>query len=291
MARALSILPIVALLVACGGSTAAESTSTPAPSEETPGQDTSTGGAEGSPGAAPSNANLCVGVANTPSCESALDVATADEVFAQIAALTESVEASTKKDSGAKLRPTRDLHATATIELDITVFRAAHPACSGADAGTFGPDGSGCEESVFAAEQTKAVGFGGSLQGKPLPEVLPCDASDDRGCTKVTLPAGTTVRFARSTTRYAFGNRFPHYVRVTRACAAPCEDDQLRCEASATCIDAGAFCLLCEGETLPVCACRDACTARAEGASCAYETSDDMAASGTCDAGTCKAKP
>ena len=274
------------VLAACGGATTSTGSTSGEPAASSGGASSTHDSNESTPARTVQNA--CVGVATTLACDAALDVATADEVFAQLATLTESVDASTKKDSGEKLRPTRDLHATAAIELDIAVFRAAHPICPPED--DAGRPLRGCVESVFTGEQNSTGSpfeIAGPSHARALPAGVTCTASDDDGCSKITITTGTTVRLARASTPYFFLGYFPHFVRVTRACNVPCGAEELRCAASTTCIVASSFCLLCEGKSLPVCACRDACTTNADGSTCGYDTSDDTGTGGTCSAGTC----
>ena len=237
--------------------------------------------------------DACVGVASAPSCGPALDVSTADEVFAEIAKVTESVQGSTKKGAGAELRPTVDLRATTKIELDVAVFNAGHPSCN-PNAPKGDPKGAGCVEAVFANELTADPWYSNVLtptSSNVMPAGATCaDGGPGKGCTKLTLAPGTTVRFGRHTKPIYFGSQFPHMIHVTRACAAPCDAGELRCAASATCITGEFFCALCEGKPLPVCACRDVCARKAEGAQCGFLTSDDFGQSGACVTGTCATK-
>jgi hypothetical protein len=233
--------------------------------------------------------NVCVGIADKPACAPAIGVATAADVFAQIAMLTEYADASTQKDSGVKLRPTPDLRATTTIHLDAAAFRSAHPVCPpGTDAGL--SHGRGCVESVFTGEQNwtgSPFYIASPNAAKPLPSGVTCTASDDDGCSELTIVEGTVVRFARAYIPYVFGGYWGHFIRVQRACEEPCQAAELRCAASNTCIVDTSFCLLCEGGSLKACACRDRCTRKADGAACQYDTSDDTGRGGTCSAGTC----
>jgi hypothetical protein len=270
-------------IAACGGATSASSSAQPSPAS--PSDSNPPGGGSGSGGAASA---ACVGVASSPTCDAPIDVASADDVLAQISAQPEITEATATHSSGVALRPTRDLHATATLEIDIAPFRAAHPVCQNAP--PVPPQYPGCTETSFSGERPGLYVAGPAGTSAPpmnMPAGVACIATDKTGCTKIKMDAGTTVRFQRASEPYAFMGREPHYVRVLRSCEAPCAGDELRCAASMTCIASAAFCVLCEGNAMDRCACRDGCTPKSDGAECSWDSSDDTTTAGTCTGGAC----
>src|SRR6187200_444985 len=86
------LLFAIACAAACAPGSASVSGPAPGASESPASPEESFDGSSDS-----ATGNVCTGVASAPSCEAALDVASADEAFAQIAQLVESVEGSTKK--------------------------------------------------------------------------------------------------------------------------------------------------------------------------------------------------
>jgi hypothetical protein len=272
---------LFALVVACGGATSGST-----------GSESGSSGSAAPPAVAPGEVGTttesCTGVSTNPICDAPIDVSSQDDVFSVIAAMPESTDSSTKKDAGEKLRPTRDMRASTTFELDVLVYRQQQPMCPEGSEG--GPGGfGGCMETVFTGEQNfTGPSFGsGASRAAALPPGVTCTATSTTGCTKIEIAQGTVIRFARATTPNGFGNSFPHFIRVTRACAAPCAADEIRCAASTTCIKVTSFCSICEGRSNEVCACRKSCTVDGDGAACYYDTSDDTGASGTCKGGTC----
>ncbi len=227
--------------------------------------------------------NICTGIASAPSCEPALDVSRPSDVYLEIVKLTESVEASNFKDAGEKLRPTRDLHATTDLELDLAVFDPQWPTCNPNPP----PGAPKCYGPVFANELSTMKNW--SIQSDPPLDFPPGVTCTDMtaGCRKLAIAKGTTVRFARSIIRYQWSPADVHRINVTRACAASCTADELRCEASNTCISLDAFCERCEGKLYAVCSCTHRCTARSDGEWCTWAESDDFASPGSCSAGKC----
>lgn len=258
MARLVGLGACVAvILVACGQTS---STSDPDPSATT---DTA-----------------CTALTAPPACGAPIDVGSAAEVEAQIRKLGEVVFGLASA-AGADLRPSPDLRVTTDIELDIAPFRGAGSACAS-------PSGTKprCVESwAFSGEK--------NVQWRPVavPSALPLIdgvVCKDAACTRIGIKAGTILRFQRAYEPYRFAQKFSHYVRVVRPCAAPCANDELSCSTSTTCIAASAFCVLCEGKPATVCACRSGCNVEADGTSCAVQTSEDTGETGVCNAGTCQ---
>lgn len=240
------------------------------------------GGSSGSSGTGTPNA--CTAPTGEPTCEAAVDVATADEAAAFIGALAVPKFTSTTSDSGTSLKPTRDLRVTAAIALDVTRFRGTEEACAGKDP-------SSCHESwAFSGEKNAPWNFAvsGGTPARPLPPGVLCS---DVACSTIAIEAGTVVRFQRVFEPNQHASIYAHYVRVVRPCATPCDGNELRCTDSTTCIQRKAFCTLCEGHKNEVCACRDGCSALAEGERCTYVSSDDTGDVGVCTAGTCGRAP
>jgi len=227
------------------------------------------------------NANVCTAPTVEPSCEAAVDVATADEAAAIIGALAEPKFTATTSDSGAALKPSRDVHVTKGIELDAVRFRGTEDSCAGKSPAN-------CHETwAFSGEKNAVWNFPvlGGTPARPLPAGVTCNDAD---CSKIAIAAGTVVRFQRVFEPFGFVSRYSHYVRVVRACATPCDSTELRCTPSTTCIQTKAFCTLCEGQRSELCACRNGCSALAEGAACSYVGSEDTTGRGACTAGTCR---
>ncbi len=249
----------LAAVVACTNSADLGGGAGPSPDSGQDGSSTGPGAETGAETGAPS---ACMAPTVEPTCEPATDVATADEAAAFIGALVEFKFASTTSDSGAVLKPSRDLHVTAAIELDVARFRGTEDSCAGRD------PGDNCRETwSFSGEKNAAWNFPviGGTPARALPAGVSCVGAD---CSKVAIAAGTVVRFQRVFEPFVFGADYSHYVRVVRACATPCDGNELRCTDSTTCIRTKAFCTLCEGQKNDVCACRDGCSALAEGARC-----------------------
>lgn len=273
----------LACLVACGGETV-DGTPPPASADADRSGTGSGAGTEASGrdqvGASTSADLTCTAPDTaTPSCAPPLDVSTAEAVENAINGLTELTLSSTTASSGVALRPTRDLHATKAIELDIERLRTESRCPSSANS---------CDESwSFSGEKSAGWTFPmfGGTPALALPDGVTCI---DASCSRLAIAAGTVVRFQRAFEPFAFGGKYPHYVRVVRACTASCGSDELRCAASNTCISERAFCTLCDGGSATVCACRNGCATQPDGTKCSYNTSDDTTGAGTCSAGSCK---
>ena len=237
----------------------------------------------------------CAVPSSAPVCDPPLDVATADDVLAKIAMLAEVSDTTVMPSSGAALLPSGDLRVTASIELDITKLRAQAPLCKPTDAGVL----SDCNESMFAPEKpfhTSQSALHGDPEerrlGTTYPPGVACVAPSPKpgdGCDRLSIAAGSVLRFQRVAETFFYGGRLDnHYVRVARACGAPCAADEARCAASKTCLTAGKdYCVLCDGLAPDVCACRDSCAAKADGTACLYWSSDDTLGGRTCASGTC----
>jgi hypothetical protein len=236
------------------------------------------------PNTVPVDKDHCAFQTPAPTCESALDVASADEVIAFITALTEFKFASTTSDSGAKLVPTRNLRATTDIELDVAPLRGPNVRCTAPDAGE-----QRCSETwAFTGEKTEAWNFPvvGGNRPRALPGGVACANAE---CTKITIAARTVVRFQRAFELLEFGQTYEHQIRVVRACGTTCESTEVSCATTTTCLDANSFCALCQGRSNEVCACQTRCTAKGKGAACTFVSSDDTGDVGTCNAeGTCQ---
>lgn len=221
-------------------------------------------------------------------CEAPLDVATSSDVEREIAKLAEIVDGTTETSSGAALRPSRDVRATADVEIDIATLHGAPESCT--------TPASGCVETwAFSGERTAPIVSFFSAPTTPLPLPSGASCADGERCTKLKIAAGTVVRFQRVLEPYRFAQRFSHFVRVVRPCAAECAADELRCGASSTCLSNAkvwskelALCRLCEGKPAAECACRIGCSLRDDEASCSFARSDDVSTSGTCNAGVCQ---
>lgn len=226
--------------------------------------------------------NACMAVARPASCGGApIDVATASALEPHIRNLTEALLRSNNSSAGAALRPSPDLRVTSDVELDIQAFRTNGSQCERMN----GPR-PGCEETwAFSGEKTLGWQPVAPAQALPLIDGVACK---DAGCARITIKAGTVLRFQRAQEINVFAGNYRHFVRVVRPCAAACSADELPCSTSSTCIDASAFCALCEGKALDACACQAGCETKADGAACSYVTSDDTGETGTCRAGKCR---
>jgi hypothetical protein len=235
---------------------------------------------------------VCNGAVKTAVCEAPLDMATARAVLDEIARLREARLAFDALDSGEMLLPTRDLRATESLVLDATMFATEHPACedSGADAGSRAAT---CIETVFSRALTEGPWWSNvsvyiARSNLPAGEVC-SETAPNRGCVKITIAAGTTLRFARSQLVSAHEGTTRHAIHLVAACNAPCLEDELRCGASTTCINKRSFCMLCDGADRARCECQDSCLAKAPGATCERLGSEDFGSAGVCNtAGTCE---
>ncbi|GAC1580655.1 MAG: hypothetical protein NVS3B20_11490 [Polyangiales bacterium] len=115
-------------------------------------------------------------------------------------------------------------------------------------------------------------------------------ADNPNWCTKIAIAKGTTFRLrAIVDDHHPSTPQFWPFIEFARSCATPCTADETRCEATQTCFARGfAACAYCEGKPADLCACRDACKPKADGATCTYDPSSDVTATGKCSAGTCK---
>lgn len=209
--------------------------------------------------------------------------------------LTEVSDTTVMPSSGPALLPSSDMRATASIELDITKLRARAPLCKTTDAGV----GSGCNDSMFAPEKpfhTSQSSLPGDYEerrlGPTYPQGVSCVAPSPKpgdGCDRLSIAAGSVVRFQRVAEIFYFGGRLEnHYVRVARACSTLCAANEVRCAASKTCLTAGKdYCVLCDGLAAEVCVCRDPCAAKTDGTACQYWSSDDTMGGRTCALGKC----
>lgn len=276
-----SLLP--ALLVpsllapACGGaldSTSDVDASPPPGSSETRRTSSRDGGSRPSDPPAPTSA---CSVPDRSYCDVALDVATSDEAVAEIVKLAEASGTFVRPPSGEALRPTRDLHATADIEIAVDDVQRLAPVCA-EDAGK-------CDGPWF----TQQMPFPDS-RGAPWPEGVTCVESDPttKRCSKIRVAKGHRVRFQRLALVSHWNRTADHSIRVVAPCAQPCAEGEAWCVASRTCIPVDGMCTLCEGHPPEVCACRIGCASRAEGDECEYSESEDVLATGKCSHGLCQ---
>ncbi len=108
-------------------------------------------------------------------------------------------------------------------------------------------------------------------------------------CAGITL-RDTTVRLRmvmQDIHPSAFGN-FAPIVDVLPACAAPCDDPELACEATHTCWSSVRdHCAYCLGGSNAACGCWLGARFDDNGARCSIATSGDVIQNGTCHAGAC----
>ena len=108
-------------------------------------------------------------------------------------------------------------------------------------------------------------------------------------CARLSIAKGTTFRL-----RAVVEDMHPSapgdwpFVEIERGCAVPCDTGETRCDATQTCLGVGyEACAFCQGEAPEVCACREACSSKANGTECSFDTSPDTVVLGKCSAGTC----
>lgn len=269
---------LLVLASACGGSTAPTVSS----GDATDAKEEATGGSQPGTSTSPSPG----AVIGSPNCGDeepfdpgpTLDVSKADEVVAKILALKEAKFASTKSDFGVALKPTDNLHATATIRFEIS------PLKEGTTEHCTGPSAPNCTETwTFDGEVNRT--WRAPLVGGDQPNaLLPGVTCLNRECSSIQIDAGTTIRFQRIDDQYPFGGEFHHFVRVVRPSTTSCTTGEMRCRSSTMCLALDAYCTLCEGGPADKCACRTGCDVKAAGTQCAYDTSDDTIHAGTCSA-------
>jgi hypothetical protein len=212
-----------------------------------------------------------------PACEDALDVATSEEVLAEIARLAEVSGSLVAPPSGTRLRPSRDLHATADIEIAAGDVQLQSPVCR--------EDEAGCEGPWFTNETSYA-----GVDAR-WPDGITCVERSGRGegrCVKIRVARGYRVRFHRLVMVSHWAQQSIHAIRVVRPCTHQCGRGEVLCASSMTCIEENSMCLFCEGLPQEVCACRMGCGRRADGDECTYDESEDVLFAGKCSNGTCQ---
>jgi hypothetical protein len=148
-------------------------------------------------------------------------------------------------------------------------------------------------EKPFHTSQSPLAGdFDQRRLGTTYPQGVSCSTPSPApgdGCDRLSIAAGSVVRFQRVVETFTMApDANSHYVRVVRPCSTRCADDEVRCAASKTCIKAGKdYCLLCDGLSAGICACRGRCAPQPQGTKCQYWSSDDTIGSGTCASGKC----
>lgn len=168
-----------------------------------------------------------------------------------------------------------DLVADADLQIDSSVV--VPPCETTSDAGSYAP----CAPPLF-----KPRGHAGAVAG------VQCPANDGGlgayGCARVLIAAGATFRIRALRQDQHPSPTQATFVQFERACPVPCDDGQTRCAATQTCFPRGyEACAYCEANANEVCACRDGCGAKDEGASCNVVLSPDNGFMGTCVAGAC----
>jgi hypothetical protein len=207
------------------------------------------------------------------SCVPAVDVESARQVVDAIVAVKESRDSERTAgnqlgsvgSSGADLAPTNDLRATMDIEIAIADYPELDPPCACAERATF--------------------------SAAPLAGVTCLEKPDGgSGCLRIRIANGTVFRAKRVLTGGGmFSRGVAHVVTLLDACTTPCTGPgRAWCGASATCIPLNEFCALCDGKGLAACACQKDCVAKAEGATCEYNTSQDTFETGICTGGDCR---
>jgi hypothetical protein len=247
---AMAALITLGAAAACGGAHA--------------GSDASNGGLPGS--------DVCSGVEETPSCEAPIHVPDVEAAFAAIETLVKS----------SQTLPTPDLEFDTPLELASSVLAARIPVCVPPDGGVYADSGSfnRCFDWTFGTES--ATG--------PYPEGVTCieSAPPNERCGRLSVVAGTVVRFQSVVSAYPAVQSSYYEVNVVRACKTPCLPTETRCAPTKTCFASGAeFCLHCEGAPASVCACRDGCKAKPDGTECSY-LNYDTSEGHTCRAGVCR---
>lgn len=238
---------------------------------------------------------MCTGVeTGAPTCEAAIDVSTVDALLDAMAAASPFDQRVVGAAPAASQRPSRDVHVTTTLTVDVDAFRAKAPRCAAmSGTGTGMGNHETCTETVFAQEKTFQVirTIYGTLGDAFAPGVTCLEEEDPNGgagCRRISIEAGSVVRFQMIREKNAMFGSTKSYLRIVRACAAPCAQNETRCGASSLCVKSGPdFCILCEGKSEVECACRAGCSLEPNGVSCGASTSEDTVISGTCHQGIC----
>ena len=268
---AASALVASALLAACGSGTSSSN-------DVTPGGTSGSSGAVGSSGAA---AATCTPV-DAAQCSPARGISTVEAFLAEQKQLPWQPIASSRNGT---LSVSADLVAEADLVIEASTLSLPPSCATNADAG---PLPSGCTTAVFREDAFPRSNDTARVPGVscavPRQEVR-------RGwgqlCSTLTIARGTVFRM-RNVVLDDHPSRELQSVEIVPSCAVPCASGEARCAATQTCFPLGHdTCAYCDGKSVATCACTDACSARADGASCSYDTSPDTPVSGTCSSGKC----
>jgi hypothetical protein len=291
--RCLSVVACVAF-VACGGSASTNGETSPSGAPGAAGTSGSpgAGGSAAAPSAIGQGPDICVGVGTgAASCEAPVDVATVDALLDAMIAAKPFDQSVVGAAPASSQQPSRDVRVTGALTVDVDAFRAKAPRCPTAvDAGA----GGGCSETLFAQEKTFQVirtiygSFGDAFAPGVTCLEQEAGVAGTAGCRRVSIAAGSVVRFQMVREENHFAASTKNYLRIVRPCTDPCADGETRCAASNLCVKSGPdFCILCEGKSELACACRAGCQLAVDGAQCGASTSEDTVIGGTCHAGSC----
>ena len=268
---AASALVASALLAACGSGTSSSN-------DVTPGGTSGTSGAEGTSGAA---AATCTPI-DAPQCAPARGISTAGAFLAEQKQLPWQPIASSRTGT---LSASADLVAETDLVIEASTLSLPSSCATNADAG---PLPSKCTTAIFREDafprSNNTARVPGVSCAVPRQEVR-------RGwgqlCSTLTIARGTVFRM-RNVVLDDHPSGEVQSVEIVPSCAVPCASGEARCAATQTCFPLGYdTCAYCEGKSVPTCACTDACSARADGAKCSYDSSPDTPVSGACSSGKC----
>lgn len=266
---AASALVTSALLAACGSGTSVTDNGAPAPGGTSGGK-----GAEGTPAAA------CTPT-DAPRCAPARAVTTAEAFLAEQRQLVWQPIASSRSGT---LMVSADLVAGADLVIEASTLSLPASCASTTDAGQL-PRGCTAvfREDAFPRfnNAVRVPGVSCAVARQPV----------RRGwgelCSTLTIARGTVFRM-RNVVLDDHPSGEVHSVEIVPACAVPCASGEARCALTQTCFPLGHdTCAYCDGKAVSACACSDACSARAEGARCSYDSSPDTPVSGACTSGDC----
>ncbi len=272
--RLLAVPALVAsaLLAACGSS------GTASPNDVAPSGTSGTSGAAGTGGAA---ASTCTPV-DAPTCAPARRIATAEAFLAEQKRLAWQPIASSRSGT---LSASDDLVADADLVIDASTLSLPPSCATNADAG---PIPFGCTTAVFREDAFPRLNDTARVPG------VSCAVPREQVrrlwgelCSTLTIARGTVFRM-RNVVLDDHPSGEVKSVEIVPSCAVPCASGEARCAYSQTCFPLGYdTCAYCEGKSVATCACSDACSARADGAKCFYDSSPDTPVSGACSSGKC----
>lgn len=239
------------------------------------------GEGEGAPLCVPDSGTLPAGqsVPHHGCSETTKDVDSAEAILAILEERPEIVVTFHKPPKPSEWNPGDNLRVTKDLDLDLTAFRVAHPACQ-PDAGTLRK----CLETYFGPGWT---GAWQNTAGPREPPSLPKGVTCGTDCTTtVHIAANTTFRIQRRQETNGVLAKVEHIVEIVEPCGSTCTTPEISCAAAGRCVGFLAYCLGCAGNDRATCACFGRCN----GTECDYDSSEDVSAVGTCQSDECVAR-